>query len=239
MRKDKLKAFKLRLNGKSYTEINKILKVPKSTLSGWFSDLELSERAKEKILKRARKKSLEGLLKRNKNQTILAIKRKTDIQSKASKEINSISKKNLLFIGIALYWAEGYKRSIIKNGRELTHHPVSLTNSDADLIKIYLRFLKEICNVSEDKISADIRIFEHQNTDKLLKYWEEITGIKKEKFGKVYYEISKSSLDKRPFNRLQYGTIQIRVNNTKLFHRIMGWISGLKKFEKLNINKPR
>jgi len=232
MRKDKNKALKLRLSGKSYNEITKILGIPKSTLSGWFSGLELSEESKKRILERVRKKSLEGLLKRNKNQTALAIKRNTNIQSKASKEIDSISKKNLLFIGTTLYWAEGYKRPIIRNGREVTYHSVSLTNSDPDLIKIYLRFLKEICKVPENKINADIRIFEHQNADNLLKYWEKITGIKKEKFGKIYYGVSKSSLGKRPFNRLQYGTIQIRVNDTKLFHQIMGWVEGIKKFNK-------
>lgn len=233
MRKDRNKALKLRLSGKSYNEITKILGVPKSTLSGWFSGLELSEKSRRRILERVKTKSLEGLLKRNKNQTALAIRRKIDIQSKASKEIDGLSKKDLLFIGTTLYWAEGYKRPVVKNGRELTHHSVSLTNSDPDLIKIYLRFLREVCNVLEDKITADIRIFEHQNTDNLLRYWEKITGIKKEKFGKVYYGVSKSSLGKRPFNRLQYGTIQIRVNNTKLFHRIMGWINGLKKFGNL------
>lgn len=230
MRNDRSKALKLRLSGKSYSEIKKTLGVPKSTLSGWFSGLELSEKNKKRILKRARQKSLAGLLKRNKNQTTLAIKRKLNIQSEAAKEIKNLSKENLLFIGVSLYWAEGYKRPIMKNGRELTCHSVGLTNSDSDLVKIYLRFLREICHVSEDKINADIRIFEHQNTNNLLNYWGEITGIKKEKFGKVYYGISKSSLGKRPFNRLQYGTIQIRVNDTKLFHKIMGWINGLKKF---------
>lgn len=230
MRRDKNQALKLRLNGKSYSEITKLLGAPKSTLSGWFFNLELSGKVKNKIFERTRQKSLEGLLKRNKNQTTLARKRKLEIQTEATREIKNISQQNLLFIGASLYWAEGYKRPIVKNGREVTHHPVSLTNSDPELIKIYLRFLREICSVPEDRINADIRIFEHQNEDYLLNFWSKITGIKKEKFGKVYYGISKSSLNKRPFNRLQYGTIQIRVNNTKLFHRIMGWIEGIKKF---------
>jgi len=231
-RKDKTIALKLRLSGKSYSEITEALGVPKSTLSGWFSQLELSEKARSRILKRTKQKSLEGLLKRNKNQTKLALKRKLTIQLKAAREIKNISHQNLLFIGISLYWAEGYKRPIIKNSREATYHPVSLTNSDPELIKIYLRFLREICGVPEGRIKADIRIFEHQNEDYLLNFWSKITGIKKEKFGKVYYGISKSSLNKRPFNRLQYGTIQVRVNDTKLFHRIMGWIEGIKKFNK-------
>ena len=52
--------------------------------------------------------------------------------------------------------------------------------------------------------------------------------VDKEKFGKSYYGVSKSSQGKKPFNILPYGTIQIRVNNTELFHRIMGWIDGTK-----------
>lgn len=49
MRTDKQAALKLRLSGKSYTEIKQIMGISKSTLSGWFSNLELSTFAKEKI----------------------------------------------------------------------------------------------------------------------------------------------------------------------------------------------
>lgn len=228
MRTDRNKALKLRLSGKSYTDIKNSLGVPKSTLSGWFSNLQISEIARKKIEKRTRQKSLAGLLKRNKNQTALAIKRKIEIRKGAREEIKSVSQQNLFFLGLALYWAEGYKRPHRKNGRELTHHSVSLTNSDPDLIKVFLKFLREICLVPEERIKPDIRIFQHQNEDFLLNYWANITKIPREKFGKTYYGVSKSSLGKRPFNILPYGTIQIRVNDTKLFHKIMGWIEGLK-----------
>ena len=203
--------------------------MPKSTLSGWFSHLELSEKAKNRILKRTKKKSLEGLLKRNKNQTVEALKRKIKIQNQASREIKNISQENLFLMGIIIYWTEGYKRAIIKNGREVSYHSVSLTNSDPDLIEIYLKFIREICKIPENKIKADLRIFQHQNENNLINYWAKITKIKKENFGKTYYGVSKSSLGKRPFNRLPYGVIQIRINNTELFHRIIGWINGLRK----------
>ena len=132
--------------------------------------------------------------------------------------------------GVSLYWAEGYKRPVIRNGRELTHHVVSLTNSDPQLINLFLRFLREICNMPEEKIYANLRIFEHQNEINLLNYWSGLTKIPKQRFDKVYKGISKSSLGKKPFNSLPHGTIQIRVGDTKLFHRIIGWIDGMKKF---------
>jgi len=163
-------------------------------------------------------------------QTVLAIRRRLEIINTAKREISSPTKGDIFFIGTALYWAEGYKRPQVRNGRELTNHPVSFTNSDPGIVLLFLRFLREVCEVPDDKIRADVRIYQHLNTDETLKYWARLTKIRKESFGKVYYGISKSSLGKRPYNRLPFGAIQIRVNDTKLFHRIMGWIEGLKKF---------
>ena len=110
-----------------------------------------------------------------------------------------------------------------------THHPVSMTNSDPYLIKIFLRFLREVCKVPEEKISANIRIYEHQNANYLLDFWSKTTGIAPSKLQIFYYKTNNSSQDKGDFYTLPYGTIQIRVNNTELYHKIMGWIEGLTK----------
>lgn len=227
MRRDRQKALKLRLEGKSYTEIKNILGIPKSTLSGWFTGLELSPKAKARIQKRVYSGTLKGLIKRNKNQTHLAVQRMRTIRKEAEAEINKLTVEDLKLIGSSLYWAEGYKRPIVRNGRELTHHSVALTNSDPKLVMIFLKFLREVCGVPNDKITADIRIYEHMNEKALFNFWQKTTNIPTKNFGKIYYGISKSSLGKRPFNRLPYGTISIRVNNTNLFHKIMGWINGL------------
>ena len=230
MRNDKNAALKLRLNGKRYSEIRSALGIPKSTLSGWFSDVILSETAQKRITERSQKKSLDGLIKHNKNQTKLAWERARQIQNSASREIDSLSKTDLLIVAAALYWAEGYKKLLVRKGKEVTHHPVSLTNSDPALIKMFLRFLREYCNVPEEKIRADLRIFPNQNGKHLQKFWERETRILPCNFGKIYTGVSKSSQGKRPYNRLPVGVIQIRVSDTKLFHEIIGYIEGLKKF---------
>ncbi|MBI2023305.1 helix-turn-helix domain-containing protein [Candidatus Giovannonibacteria bacterium] len=228
MRADKLKAVKLRLSGKSYTEISRLLNIPKSTLSGWLSNLALPKKAKKRIAKIVKQSIIDSIVKRNKNQTILAIERMNQIRSAGKLEINNnLSKEQIKYIGISLYWAEGYKRAKELNGRILTNHPVALTNSDPKLIQIFLRFLREVCEVKNEHIKADIRMFDHMNSKQILKFWKRITQIPEKNFGKIYYGISKSSLGKRPFNRLPYGTILVRVNNTNLFHKIMGWIEAL------------
>lgn len=115
-----------------------------------------------------------------------------------------------------------------KKHREVTYHPISLTNADPILINVFLAFVKKICNVPIEKIKANLRIFKHLNSEKVLKYWIKTTGIPRENFNKTYLGISKSSMGKRPFNRLPYGVLQIRISDTKLFHRIIGWIAGIK-----------
>ena len=227
MRKDKQGALKLRLSGYSYNQIVLELGVPKSTLSGWFSGLNLSSGAREKIAKRVHEASLRGLIKRNKNQTQLAVKNMRSIRTASKREIKELTLNELKLIGTALYWAEGYKRPLIRNGREATYHAVALTNSDPKLISMFLRFLREVCGVPNENINADIRIYEHMNEKELLSFWQKVTDIPVKNFGKVYYGVSKSSLGKRPYNRLPYGTVMIRVNRTNLFHKIIGWIEGL------------
>jgi hypothetical protein len=227
MKNIKQQAIALRLKGMSYLEIQKLLGTPKSTLSSWLRNVQISDTALMRINKKGRQLAIEALIKRNQAQTHKAIQRSTTIQKTSSKEIGLITHRELLLLGASLYWAEGYKRPIVNNGKTRTYHPVSLSNSDPLLIKLFLKFLREVCKVEDSKISANIRIFEHQNASQLLQFWHKTTKIPLGKFHKFYYGISKSSLGKRPFNVLPYGTIQIVIGDTQLFHRIMGWIKGL------------
>ncbi|MDD5110510.1 MAG: hypothetical protein PHI63_04840 [Patescibacteria group bacterium] len=229
MRKDHHTARRLRLQGRSYNEIWRILGVPKSTLSEWFINLPLPPEAKARIAKRTRHGALQGLLRRNRNQTVLAQQRAHQVRSDAARQIPHLSSRELLIIGATLYWAEGYKRPNVRQGREVTHHAVSLTNSDPLLVKIFLRFLREYCHVPDEKIKADLRIFPHQQSGAIQRYWESQTGIEANNFTRVHTVVSLSSRGKRPFHRLPFGVIQIRVADTHLFHTIMGYIEGIKK----------
>ncbi len=228
-RNDKSIAIRLRLSGKTYGEIKRELSgISKSTLSLWLKDLVLSDRAVEKIARRTRERSFTGLLKRNQKQTADAIKRMNDIRKVAQGQIADISKDALLLVGAALYWAEGYKRPKFRAGRELTNHPVSLTNADPQLLNMFIKFLVEVCAVPRGNIKIGVRIFQHLNEETVLAYWSKTLQIPRSNFTKTYLGISKSSMGKKPFNRLPYGVVQIRINNTNLFHQIMGWIEGMK-----------
>lgn len=232
MRSDKLHAYKLRASGRSYTEIVRLLGVPKSTLSNWFSGVVLSDEAKTRINERGQKKSVDALIKRNILQTHEAQKRAYQTRNNAKQNIGKISGRDLFLIGVALYWAEGYKKPMVRNGRIITSHYVGFTNSDPLLIALFLRFIREICEVPEEKIKANLRIFEHQNETYLLDFWQKTSRISISKFGKVYKGVSISSQGKKPYNILPYGTFQVRISDTPLYHKIMGWIDGLADIKK-------
>ncbi len=229
MRTDKNVAIRLRLQGKSYSEIQQAMPtISKGTLSAWLSGVLISEAARTRILQRTRGRSLEGLLKRNRNQTKLAVERARTTRNKASHEIGQLLPWELVILGAALYWAEGYKRPIIRKGKEVTFHPVSLTNSDPMLAKAFVIFLENACGVPRHKIKASLRIFDHINEIEAKGFWSNAIGIPLQNFEKTYRGVSISSRRKRPFHRLPYGVIQIRIADTSLYHRIMGWIDGLK-----------
>ena len=219
----------MRIVGFSYNEISNALNIPKSTLSGWLSSMILSQNARARIEKRRSDGSARGLLAKNEQQTREALKRMSFGRKNAAKDIETVDLKQLRLIGTALYWAEGYKRTITRNGKERTYHPVSFANSDPELVKIFIEFLSRVCNIGKERMRAEIHGHEHLNESATKKYWINVTGIPEKNFCKTYLGVSRSSLGKRPFNRLPHGTIRIRVNDTKLFYQIMGWIDGLSK----------
>lgn len=228
-RNDKFKAYKLRMSGKSYSDINRLLGVPKGTLSSWFSDLDISQEVRDKINKKARSASLGAIIRHNNGQTNRAQAKARTIRDLAREEVGPISKRDLFVLGVGLYWAEGHKKPIVRNGKARTYHPVSFTNSDPKLVALFVRFIKEICAIDENKISIGIRFSEHQDPIYLLDFWQKIVRIPTERFSKTIQAPGTSSSRKRPFNSLPYGTVQVRVGSTALYHKIMGWIDGISR----------
>lgn len=223
----KTEAMKLRLKGYSYNEIHNKLGIPKSTLSGWFAGVVLPEKAQDRIKKRIHQGTINGLVKRNKMQTHLAQQRAKSIRKVAKNEIKKLSKHDLFIIGITLYWGEGHKKPIYVKGIERTGHAINFTNTDPYMIKMFMRFVREILNIPDKGIRINMRLFSNNNESVAINYWSNVTGLTKQHFQKTTRVISKSSQGKRKYNQLPHGTIQVRINDTKCFHKIMGWIQGI------------
>lgn len=219
MNKRYTSAKKMRLAGMSYNEINRELGLSKSTLSLWFRNLRLSQRAMRRLSSRVREGSLRGLINKNKQQTQRAEERRVKINTLARREVRKLTKRDLFIAGIALYLGEGTKRG--------ENHQVGFANSDPAVIKIMMRFLREICHVPEKKFRIAVHAYHGTDITRVEKFWSECTGIPRQQFHKTYLGVSRASKGKRGIHRLPFGTVHIRLADTALFHRIIGWIQGL------------
>ena len=107
-------------------------------------------------------------------------------------------------VGLALWWAEGDKN----------RWRVSVSNSDPDVIRLFVHWLREVYNVPLRKFRAAIQV--HQDTDptKTKRFWRRTIGITTEQFSKTIVKEKSSEVRER---RLPYGTCKVMVHDVRLF----------------------
>ena len=223
-RKDYSAALALRLEGKTYGEIRRNFKIPKSTLSNWFSTLELNRRVK-KILESKRKNGYLKLIEFNRTRTIGIKKENEDIRKNYESRINKLSNRELMILGGALYWGEGYKNFNLKSG---AYPYICFSNSDPFMHKAFIPFLEKILKITRDRIKCQVMIYPNTNPREAVQYWQNITQIPVENF-RTQSTVSRDSQGKRPWNILLHGTLQLRVSQRQEFFKIRGLIDGIIK----------
>jgi len=221
--KEKNKVLKLRQKGRSINEIAKKLDVPKSTVSQWCRDVQLTQEQIERLAKRQESGSYKGRMKfleRIRRERMEEIAR---LRKEGLKEIGNLNKRDLFIAGIAMYWSEGYT---YPGGDQ-----VGFTNSDPKMILFILKWLREICKIPVEKLSLQIKINKlHKNRIRDVEnYWSKLTKVSLNQFNKTI--LIKSSIKKiYPNANVHYGTLRIVVRQgTKLRRKIHGWIEGLAK----------
>ena len=209
------KARALRKQGKSINQIVKEAGLTKSSVSLWVRDIVLTKAQKNKLSEKGR--SVESIEKRRLVRLSNEQAKRQIIVDEAKKDFNSISLEQLKLIGIILYLGEGGKTE---------RGTARLSNSDPIVIKMMMKFFREICEVPEEKFRGSIHTFAHADVAKTERYWAKISGIPISQFHKTYIKPSSASLQKR--YTLPFGTFSINVCDTKLFLTIMGWIEKIK-----------
>lgn len=214
---EKIKAQKLRKEGLSYGAIIQQIHVPKSTLSGWCKDIELTKKQKQKLIENKMFGQRKGSIIAADNKRRARLIRTKIIFKDAKKELGRLSKRDRFIVGIALYSGEGYKNDG-KGG---------FANSDPLLIKFMVQWFKEFCCLPISKFRGAIWIHEGLDVENAKKYWSSLTGIPQDQFHKTYVAENKINSKKIRKNIHQYGIFAIRFSAADKQRRIMGWISAL------------
>jgi hypothetical protein len=215
-------AIELRRAGKSYSEILKELNLSsKGTLSAWFKNIDLSSKSRRLLKENTELAVKRGLHKFNLERTQKIVEENEVARIEGATMIGKISARELLILGAALYWGEGTKSERTSGNRNL-----AFANSDPDMIATFLRFIRDIFKVREEKIRAGIHIYPNISMETARGYWSAVTKLPADRFY-IVTQVSRASQNKRPYNSLPYGTAVIRVCDRKLFFRVKGMIQGL------------
>ena len=145
----KYKAIKLRQQGSSLREVEKLLKIPKSTLSGWFKNIELTSEQKQRL----KNNLLDNLSKARKNAVIWHNQQKemrlktAENEAKNVLSIIDMGDKSILELTLAiLYLGEGAKSDHTCIG---SSDPLILKFFIKGLIKVYGFDVKRIVSMQE------------------------------------------------------------------------------------------
>ncbi len=171
----------LRKRGFSVPEISRKLDLSKSTVFRYIRGAPISPLYYKRWLNR-----------RNASKIISERNWATAYQM-AEKRISKITDKDLILVATCLYWAEGAKKDF------------TFSNTDAEMVKIFVHILKRVFGVENQDLKISLRIYEDLNKKVCLKHWSKITGIE------LNQNTSIDILKGAKRGKLQYGMCRIRV----------------------------
>jgi hypothetical protein len=215
MRKDKETAIELRKLGKSYSQIRAELKIPKSTLSDWFRDIDWSGMVRSRLAEAAKNTSTLRIreLDRVRGEHLAQVYQ--EAAEEARKEFKVLKYNPLFIAGMMLYWGEGDKT---------TKNQMRLSNSDPELIRLYVGFLEKACRVPSARIKAQLIIYPDIEEQSNRRFWSFASGIPLDRF-------TKSTLiqGRHKTKRLRYGVCNVVVSSTYFKVKIIEWLKLLPK----------
>ena len=207
--------------GMSIGDISKKLGVAKSSVSLWVRDIVLTQEQREVLNNKnpAFNKSYDGAKAMMKK----ARKIRAQYQKEGRDLVHSLdrSKKELLIAGSMLFWAEGSK----------SKNSITFSNSDPYMMLFFVKFLKEVFNITEDKMSLYLNCYtDFYSLEEIEKYWLNLLSFSKSNCRKHTVNYYSSYSKKKRKGKLKYGTCRIQIGNTRIVQQIYGAIQEIASF---------
>lgn len=212
----RIKARQFRRKGKSIKWIAKHLEVSSGSVSLWCRDITLTSEQIENI-KIAQ--IISGYAGRMKGAAMHKQKRLDTIQHyqiAGCKDIGRLSKRDLFLLGLGLYAGEGYKYG----------NRAGIANSDPAIIRLMMRWFREICGVRENEFACEVGINQlHKDRVRSVeRYWSECTRVPAINFMKTSL---KKVTNKKVYENKEshFGVLAIRIRKSaNLEYKILGWL---------------
>ncbi len=177
----RIKARALRGAGRSIGAICNELQVSKGTVSLWCRDIQLTEVQERRLHLNQIERSAAG---RKKGVQANINKRLGNISASkefALRKIRSLSRRDLLFVGVALYWAEGSKTDSTPG--------FVFVNSDPKMIEVMFAWLTIVMGVKKEDVKLQVAINELHRTriDVVLEFWSNLLELPSGSFRKTQF----------------------------------------------------
>ena len=204
---DRQQALQLRKAGLSYSQIKKILKVSKSTLSYWLREYPLS---KERIRELRDKNELRI----EKFRETMRKKRERRLQvyyKEQKKIVLQLEGRDYYLGGLFLYWGEGTKSYV--NG-------LSLSNTDPAMLRFFIKWLWFCFKVPKIKLAVQLQLYSDMDMWQEIKFWSNVLNLSRKQFTRPY--IKRTLLNQVSHKGgFGHGTCNIRVRDVRLSEKVL------------------
>lgn len=206
--------------GASIKEIARRVGVSKSSVSYWVRDIELTDEQSAEFLRRnpAYNRQVNG-------SGVQAARRRAErvayqLEGRRLAQLGN----EMHAAGCMLYWAEGEK----------ARNSLRFTNSDPEMVRFFLAFLRACFNVPDENVRLTCNLFaDHESRQhEIERFWLEVTELPRSCLCKSKVNAYSKYSKKKRLNRLPYGTVRIAVSRTRLVQSIYGAIQEYAGFER-------
>lgn len=206
-------AIGFRREGKSIRWVEQELNIPRSTLSGWFRDIQLNKKQKERLhkewingLSTARTKAVL----RHKELKQLRISAAFDEAKTVLKRVDVADDAILEIILAMLYWGEGAK----------TRNRLLMGNSDPKLLKFFLDGVTRVYKLPRNSVRCALHLRADQSPREMKEFWSKALGVPLECIREVYFDPRTKGSPTRPG---YHGVCAIMYFNSHLWRRLMAF----------------
>lgn len=208
------RAIQMRKRGRSIRFIESTLNIPRSTLSGWLKNVPLTNEQRHKLNADWLKSLAKSRIKAKKWHHHKKEERLREAARSAESTLSAIPiNTDILELAVAfLYLGEGTKGKC-----------TALANSNPNVIKFYVRALKQLYKLADHDLVVELHLRHDQNGNEMITYWSSAVSLPPTSFIKPVFDRRTES---KPTRKGYNGVCVIRCRTVAIQRKLMYIASG-------------
>lgn len=211
---ERTEARRLRAAGTAIKVIARQLHVSPGSVHAWCKDLHPTPEQKVSIEINATPQQSAGLKKATAAKIAKARASAQHNFDQGARTIGDLTDRDLMMIGLGLYWGEGSKRAV---------GAVSVANMDPRVHAVFLRWI-DLLGMRRETVTAKLTISEEANVPFEQDWWANRLQLPPGCFRKAVTRLSPTSKRKR-IRENYHGILTLTCFHTPTWHCIMGMVS--------------